>query len=335
MRLQRLVAVAIAAVFAMGMAVPIANAQNNITVWVEFDTIHAPQGCVVEVSIDGGPSLAGSSYSLVATDDDTGAVISSDSGTANDRGIAWLGIDTSAAGSSSKLWASVSVNGSYISGRTVRVAPEGSCSSGGAMVTMNGSAPSSSGTATDPVGTNAVIIPGAFGYQQERGLSCEYSSLAIATGMLGNWTSEYQFEEVVPLNDNPHWGYRGNIHGSWGNTTDYGVYAAPLVPALNHYGFGAEAWYGDSYDLVAQLDLGRPTLVWIGVRGEQGRFNEYTADGTRYGLLPYMHVVLIYGYDDGGVYVSDPGNGKLKYWDWNTFEWMWNAMDGMALSIWR
>ena len=335
MRLQRLVAVAMAAVFAIGMAVPVANAQDEITVWAEFDTINAPQGCVVEVSIDGGPSLAGSSYSVVATDDDTGAVISSDSGTANDRGIAWLGIDTSTANSTAKLWASVSVNGSYISGRTVRVAPDGSCTSGGAMVTMNGNAPSSSGAATDPVGTNAVIIPGAFGYQQERGLSCEYSSLAIATGMLGNWTSEYQFEEAVPLNDNPHWGYRGNIRGSWGNTNDYGVYAAPLVPALNDYGFGAEAWYGDSYDLVAQLDLGRPTLVWIGVRGEEGRFNEYTADGTRYALLPYMHVVLIYGYDDGGVYVSDPGNGKMKYWDWNTFEWMWEAMDGMALSIWR
>ena len=44
------------------------------------------------------------------------------------------------------------------------------------------------------------------------------------------------------------------------------------------------------------------------------------------------------GLDDAGrlrVYVSDPGNGKLKYWDWNTFEWMWDVMDGMALSLWR
>jgi hypothetical protein len=48
-----------------------------------------------------------------------------------------------------------------------------------------------------------------------------------------------------------------------------------------------------------------------------------------------MHVVLIYGYDDSGVYVSDPGNGQLKHWDWNTFEGMWGVMDGMALSIWR
>ncbi len=49
-------------------------------------------------------------------------------------------------------------------------------------------------------------------------LSCEYASLAIATGMLGDWVSEYDFEAVVPLSDNPHWGYRGDITGSWGNS---------------------------------------------------------------------------------------------------------------------
>lgn len=335
MRFQRLTASALAAVFAIGLAIPIASAQSAVTVWTEFSSINAAQGCVVEVSIDGGRSLAGASVSLVTTDDNTGAVVSSDSGTANERGITWLGIDTSASNPTAKLWASVSINGVYLSGRTVRVSPEGSCSGGSTLVTMDGSVPSSSGATTDPVGNNAVIIPGAFGYHQERSLSCEYSALAIATGMLGDWVSEYDFEAVVPLNDNPHWGYRGNITGSWGNTDDYGVYAKPLVAALNHYGYGAEEWYGDSNDLVAQLDLGRPTLVWIGARGEAGSFDERTADGTRYQLTPYMHVVLIYGYDDKGVYVSDPGNGKLNHWGWNTFEWMWDVMDGMALSLWR
>jgi hypothetical protein len=38
---------------------------------------------------------------------------------------------------------------------------------------------------------------------------------------------------VVPLNDNPHLGYRGNIHGEWGNTEDYGVYSEPLAAALD------------------------------------------------------------------------------------------------------
>ncbi len=62
-------------------------------------------------------------------------------------------------------------------------------------------------------------------------------------------------------------------------------------------------------------------------------FYDWTSDGTRYQLTPYMHVVVIYGYDDWGVYVSDPGNGALDYWDWAAFEGMWGVMDGMALSV--
>lgn len=336
MRLRNLLSVAMAAIFAAGLIVPATQAQSSgTTVWVEFTSVRAPHGCVVDVSVDGGASLAGASISLVVSDDDTGAIVSSDSDTANSNGIVWLAIDTNGAGETAKLWASVNINGSYLSGRTVRVSPDGSCASGGDLVTMRGDVPATSDGNSSPetVSTNAVIIPGAVGYQQQRGLSCEYASLAIATGMLGHWVSEYDFEAVTPLNANPHWGYRGDINGSWGNTDNYGVYSAPLVDALNHFGFQGDAWYGDSHDLVAQLDLGRPTLVWIGARGEAGTFNEYTADGTRYQLTPYMHAVTIYGYDDAGVYVSDPGNGKKTHWNWNAFEDMWDVMDGMALSV--
>ena len=316
--------------------VPLASAQNTVTVWTEFATVEPGAGCVVDVSVDSGGALAGATVSLVVSDDASGAVISSDSGTANDSGIAWLVIDTSAAGAGSKAWASVSVNGTYLGGQTIWITADGGCGGAPRMVTMSGSvaANASAPAARSEGGSGGgVIIPGAFGYQQQRGLSCEYASLAIATGMLGDWVSEYDFEAVVPLSDNPHWGYRGNINGSWGNTTDYGVYAAPLVPALNHFGFQGEVFYGGRADLMYQIDLGRPTLVWIGARGETGSWSEYTADGSRYQLTPYMHVVVIYGYDDWGVYVSDPGNGSLTWWDWASFEGMWGVMDGMALAV--
>ena len=194
---------------------------------------------------------------------------------------------------------------------------------------------SSSSDESGEVGSSggAVLIPGAFAYKQQRGLSCEYASLAIATGMLGDWISEYDFDPVVPLSANPHWGYRGYIDGTWGNTTDYGVYAEPLAPALQQFGFQGDVFYGGPADLMAQIDMGRPTLVWIGARGESGSFYEWTPDGTRYQLTPFYHVVVIYGYDDGGVYVSDPGNGALTYWDWASFKAMWSVMDGMSLAV--
>ena len=46
-----------------------------------------------------------------------------------------------------------------------------------------------------------------------------------------------------------------------------------------------------------------------------------------------MHVVVIYGYDAAGVYVSDPGNGSLTHWSWDGFEAMWYVIDGMALAV--
>ncbi len=218
----------------------------------------------------------------------------------------------------------------------------GACSGAPSLLDLSGDVPVVSGAGSSTSGeesqqaassAGSVILPGAIAYQQQRGLSCEYASLAIATGMLGGWTSEYDFESVIPLSDNPHWGYRGDITGSWGNTTDYGIYSAPLVPALAQFGFQGNAFYGGRGDLTSQIDQGRPTVVWIGVRGDAGSYSEYTADGSRFQLTPYMHVVVVYGYDAGGVYISDPGNGSLYWMDWGTFEWMWGVMDGMALSV--
>jgi uncharacterized protein YvpB len=320
---------------------PFAIAEDaSITAWIEFATIAPGVGCAVDVSADGGPGLTGADVSLVVSDDASGAVISSDSSTADSSGVAWLKIDTSGASPGVKTWASVFINGTYFGGRTVRVTSDGDCSGESSLVKLDGSmssSPSSSaeaeGSDSSEISSSSVIVPGAFGYQQERRLSCEYAALAIATGMLGDWVSEYDFEAVMPLSVNPHWGYRGDITGSWGNTTDYGVYAAALVPALEQHGFQGDVFYGGRGDLTYQLDRGRPTLVWIGARGEAGSFYEWTADGSRYQLTPYMHVVVVYGYDDGGVYISDPGNGALSYWDWASFEGMWDVMDGMSLAV--
>jgi predicted double-glycine peptidase len=46
-----------------------------------------------------------------------------------------------------------------------------------------------------------------------------------------------------------------------------------------------------------------------------------------------MHVMVAYGYDHGGVYLTDPGVAGWRYYAWDEFLAMWNAMDGMALGI--
>lgn len=338
MRLGRTVpALLFSGMFALAggsFTLPAASAQNAVDLWVTFGATEPGAGCVVDVAVDGGSGLAGSSVSVVVTDDASGAVYSDDSSTAGDSGVAWLSIDTNGS-PGGKGWASVSVNGTYVGGQSIWVT-DGGCADGAKMVTMSGSVASAESGSAEPeadAASGSVVIPGAIAYQQQRGLSCEYASIAIATGMLGDWVSEYDIESVIGLNANPHWGYRGDITGTWGNTTDYGIYNEPLADALGQFGFQGTAFYGGPADLMAQIDAGRPTLVWIGARGEAGSYYEWTADGSRYQLTPYMHVVVVYGYDDGGVYVSDPGNGQLTHWSWESFKGMWSVMDGMALAV--
>lgn len=335
--LRRRLLVALMMVALIAPVVAPATSAAGVTAWVETGVKSPGVGCVVDVSVEvrsGGSPVSGAEIELALSEDGTSNIVSLDRATTNGSGIARLVVDTSDAWSGMKGWLEVAVNGSYLGGQTMRVT-DGGCSGSGTLVEMTGSATTvlsaASETSSDAAGK--VIIPNVPNYQQQRGLSCEYSALSIATGALGDWVSEYEFEAQVPLDPNPHKGYRGVITAGWGNTTNYGVYAAPLVPALAAYGFNGTAFYGEDGDLRASIDRGEPTLVWLGMHGEDGTFHETDAAGDRYQLTPYMHVMVAYGYDDGGVYLSDPGTGKFKYYDWGTFNWMWNVMDGMALSV--
>jgi uncharacterized protein YvpB len=171
-------------------------------------------------------------------------------------------------------------------------------------------------------------------YVQQRNLSCEYAAVVIAMGAFGTWVSEYDFDGMVGWSENPHWGYRGDITGWWGNTEDYGVYASALVPAINAYGFWADEFYaaGDASALTQRIDGGAPVIVWLGLWGDTSFYN-WTEDGTQYKLASGMHVVVAYGYDDYGVWVSDPANGTKYQYDWGTFMTYWNVMDGMGLAV--
>jgi uncharacterized protein YvpB len=181
----------------------------------------------------------------------------------------------------------------------------------------------------------SAMLDGVFTYQQQRSLSCEYASLYIATSLLGSPVSEYVFDDLIPLNDNPHLGYRGNILGEWGNTEDYGVYSEPLAAALDQVGFKGNAFYGGRDELTRELDLGRPVVVWLGFWGDSGSFDAFDSSGARYQLTAGMHVLVVYGYDATTVYLTDPGTSVLRQYSWGEFLGLWDVMDGMALSVYR
>ncbi len=189
---------------------------------------------------------------------------------------------------------------------------------------------------TDVIGpqitSEPVVMLSVPNYVQSRNLSCEYAATYAATAAFGGGVSEQTFIESVPLSANPHYGYRGNIDGWWGNTDDYGVYADALVPTLNAYGYVGESFYseGDPEMLKVHLNAGHPVVVWLGFWGDTlERLND---DGT-YSVFAGMHVVTAVGYDELGVYVMDPAKGITHHYDWATFTAMWSVIDGMGLAV--
>lgn len=177
-----------------------------------------------------------------------------------------------------------------------------------------------------------VIVPGVSFYQQSRNLSCEFAAMYIATAAFGSGIPEDVFISQVPLTLNPHNGYRGNIDGAWGNTDDYGIYPEALLPVLNQQGFAGEVFYslGDTSSLVAHIDAGHPVVVWLGLWGDT---RVRLSDEGDYSVAAGMHVMTVYGYDEEGVYLSDPATASSVFYTWDAFVAIWSVLDGMTMAV--
>lgn len=332
-------AVMMALALGLGVLGTLPASAASVAAWMTVATNHPAAGCSVETSVEvrsGGSPMVGAEVEIILSDDSSGAVVDSDVSATDDSGIAWMSFGTGY--SAEKTWLEVRVNGSYLGGRTIWVDGD-SCSGAPSILDLSGDAPvvtdtwtasSSSASSSSSDGSGSFLSPVL--YAQQRPLSCEYAAVQISTSMIGYTVTEYEMEDVTPLSANPHWGYRGDINGSWGNTTDYGIYAEALIPGLNYYGYDATAFYGGTDTLTGAIDSGHPVIVWLGMHGDDS-IHETTADGTTYQVTAYMHVMVVYGYDDSGVYLSDPGSGATRYYDWGTFLWMWDAIDEMGLIV--
>lgn len=314
---------------------------GHVSGWASLGSVTPAAGCWLDAS--GEVQHAGAALADVAVGVNLvhgGEIVSADWGMTGGNSSAYLGVDMSWAAPGADAWLDVVVGGEYAGGMPVSVTEAGGCTDNpdmveiGAQVPIAGASGSMQAWSAAPAVDAGTVDGGVPTYAQQRNLSCEYASLVIAMGAYGVWVSEYEFDHRVGWSENPHWGYRGDVDGWWGNTTDYGVYAAAPAPALADFGFWGETFYGagNPTALAARLDAGTPVLVWLGLWGDTG-FYESTADGTPYKLVPGLHVVVAHGYDSGGVYVADPATGGKSYDDWSTFMTYWNVMDGMGLAV--
>jgi uncharacterized protein YvpB len=260
--------------------------------------------------------VSGTEVSIAVFDD--GSVVAIDTVTTNSNGVAHLGVIAPAGAD----WMDLNVGGAYLKGFSIIATPGNSCAANPTFETLSGS------LTFGGMGSNN--YPPYYTYGQMRNLSCEYAAITIATQ---GAVSEYDIEALVPKSGNPHKGYRGDINGQWGNTTDYGVYAEPLAKVLPEFGYIGEVFYGGNsgVQMMEFLDQGIPVVVWLGLWGDTSF--QGTAGSTTFTLLPGLHVMVAYAYDEKNVYLSDPGTAGLIAYNWSDFRYMYGILDGMSLAV--
>ena len=323
--------------FAHGIAVPseVSAETRSVDAWIDVSSMRPSVGCIIDISVEireVGQPVANAGVELALHVD--GALVSADYGVTRDTGAAFFELDTSTSLVGVRHWLDVNVSGEYFTGFPVVTTDSGSCSEDRRLIERSGDisfVPATTASEQPGFGSETKVwVPT---YVQQRNLSCEYAALHMVTTAWGDPISEYAFDNLVGWSANPHVGYRGDITGWWGRTDDYGVYAEPLSWALDDYGYYGEVLYavGNSNVLTSRLDQGIPVIVWLGMWGDQSVYE--VLDGRGFTVVAGMHVMVAYGYDESGVYLSDPGTGTYRFYSWADFMWMWNILDGMALAV--
>ena len=172
---------------------------------------------------------------------------------------------------------------------------------------------------------------------------CESAALTI---LLNYWNEKVTIEEVAGLlkkGDAPHYEnnvrYGGNPYLEFiGNPTDpysYGVYDKPIEDVANKIKPGIINGRGMSLNEVLQIvKQNRPVIVWNTMNLAVPYISDtwiYKPTGERINWLSSLHAIVVIGYTETSVIVSDSLTGTIRYFDKNTFENRYNAFGKRAL----
>ena len=169
--------------------------------------------------------------------------------------------------------------------------------------------------------------------QQSHNLSCESSAASMAAQYHGVDLRESEVLAALPLHDNPHRGFRGNVDGPLGGTQDYGVYAGPILEILNAQGLRAWLVEGGLDGIKAAIARRNPVLVWVTYDCQLSTPTTETIDGEAVILVPWQHVVVVTGYSPEGVWANDPWDGQEEFYSTADFEMAMGYFGDMAIEV--
>ena len=169
--------------------------------------------------------------------------------------------------------------------------------------------------------------------QQSHNLSCESSASSMVAQYHGIVLTEAEVLLALPRNDNPNLGFRGNIDGPPGGTEDYGVYAGPILAILNSRGLRAWAVDGGLAGIKAAIARGNPVIAWVTYNCQAAVPVETAIGGKTVTLVPYQHVVVVTGYNAGGVWANDPWDGQEDFYPTADFQRAMSYFGDMAIEV--
>jgi uncharacterized protein YvpB/uncharacterized coiled-coil protein SlyX len=169
--------------------------------------------------------------------------------------------------------------------------------------------------------------------RQSHSLSCESSAAAMAAQYQGVPLSEVDVLAALPLDDNPHLGFRGNVDGPTGDIEDYGVYAGPIMSILNSQGLPAWPVEDGLKGIKAAIARGNPVLVWVTYNCQPSTPRDVTINGGTVTLVPWQHVVVVVGYSPEGFWANDPYDGQEDFYPAVDFERAMAYFGDMAVEV--
>ena len=140
------------------------------------------------------------------------------------------------------------------------------------------------------------------------------------------------YEGEVMYGGDPEKGFLGDPK----RVDGYGVYEKPIEKVANMYKPGIKNISGYSFnDVLKIIDAGHPVQIWASINCFTPKISQNTwidkkTNKTISWKQPFHSMVLI-GYSDTEVVVSDPYVGSIRNYDRNKFEKVYNFMGKRAL----
>ena len=170
---------------------------------------------------------------------------------------------------------------------------------------------------------------------QGHALSCEARAACDLLEHHGIPVAEDAFLAALPRSDNPDLGFVGDPDDDTGclPPEGYGVHAPPVAATLRGFGLSADAVSGrDLAWLRAELDAGRPVILWVVSGFEEGApIALRDARGRAFEAVRGEHAVLALRRRGSRVVVLDPAHGEEREVDEAALLRSWRAFRGAAV----